>query len=298
MSGHKRILFICAVAVLVVGGWTFPAEAQHVRPVRVIAPSRVVFAGGGFYDPFWYDPWWGYPYQWGPYPAYPFGYYRDPRAAVRFDVKPKEAEVYVDGYYAGIVDDFDGAFQRLHLPPGEHQITLYLDGYRTTTQKVYLTPDNTFKIKYRLERLAAGEQMEPRPQPPAGAQIPPPQYGAQPPAYPPPGGVRRVPPSQPLPPTAAPPPVMPPRGVPGAPAGVDSYGTLAIRVQPADADVLIDGEVWHGPTDRDRLLVEVAEGRHSVEIRKAGYRTFVTDVDVRRGDTTPLNVSLRGQNEQ
>jgi hypothetical protein len=96
-----------------------------------------------------------------------------------------------------------------------------------------------------------------------------------------------------MPPTAA-----PPRGVPGAPADVDGYGTLAIRVQPADADVLIDGEVWHGPSDHDRLLVEVPEGRHSLEIRKPGFRTYVTDVQVRRGDTTPLNVSLRGQNEQ
>jgi hypothetical protein len=93
------------------------------------------------------------------------------------------------------------------------------------------------------------------------------------------------------------PPTSPPPS-PGIPGPADGYGTLAIRVQPADADVLIDGEAWHGPTDRDRLLIEVAEGRHSVEIQKAGYRTFVTEIDVRRGDTTPLNVSLRAQNEQ
>ena len=160
VSADKRIFFTCAVAVLVVGGWTVPAEAQRGGRVRVIAPSRVVVVGGGFYDPFWYyDPWWGSPYQWGPYPypAYPpYRYYRDPGASVRLEVKPKEAEVFVDGYYAGIVDDFDGAFQRLRVEPGEHEITLYLDGYRTVRQKVYLTPNNTFKIKYALERLAAG----------------------------------------------------------------------------------------------------------------------------------------------
>jgi len=304
VSADKRIFFTCAVAVLVVGGWTVPAEAQRGGRVRVIAPSRVVVVGGGFYDPFWYyDPWWGSPYQWGPYPypAYPpYRYYRDPGASVRLEVKPKEAEVFVDGYYAGIVDDFDGAFQRLRVEPGEHEITLYLDGYRTVRQKVYLTPNNTFKIKYALERLAAGEQPEPRPQPPAVAQVPPQQTpGPQPPMYPPTGGVRRVPPSPRMPPTSPPPPPgSEPRATPGVPGVADGYGTLAIRVQPADAEVLIDGEVWHGPTDRDRMLVEVAEGRHSVEIRKAGYRTFVTDVQVRRGDTTPLNVSLRGQNEQ
>ena len=31
---------------------------------------------------------------------------------------PSEARVYVDGYYAGTVDDFDGLFQRLNVSPG------------------------------------------------------------------------------------------------------------------------------------------------------------------------------------
>src|SRR5262249_41162797 len=147
--------------------------------------------------------------------------------------------------------------------------------------------DSTFKIKYALERLAAGEEQQPRPQPPASAQVPAQStYPPTAPPYPPPGTVRRVPPNEP-------PPGAPPRSLPA-----DGYGTLALRLQPADADVLIDGQRWHGPADRDQLLVEVAEGRHSVEIRKAGYRTYVTEVQVRRGDTTPLNVSLRGQNEQ
>jgi uncharacterized membrane protein len=43
------------------------------------------------------------------------------------------------------------------------------------------------------------------------------------------------------------------------------------------------------------LIVEVAEGSHTVEIRKSGYRTYVTQVEVRRGGTTPLNVSLRNE---
>ena len=47
--------------------------------------------------------------------------------------------------------------------------------------------------------------------------------------------------------------------------------------------------------ERQILTVEVAEGSHTVEIRKAGFRTYVTQVDVRRGQTTPLNVRLRGE---
>ena len=58
----------------------------------------------------------------GPYyPPYPYGGYRiEPESDLRFKVTPKEAAVYVDGYYAGVVDDYDGVFQRLHVTPGQH----------------------------------------------------------------------------------------------------------------------------------------------------------------------------------
>lgn len=51
-------------------------------------------------------------------PAYP------PDSSLRLQVSPKETEVFVDGYYAGTVDDFDGMFQRLHLERGEHEVAL------------------------------------------------------------------------------------------------------------------------------------------------------------------------------
>ena len=69
-------------------------------------------------------------------------------------------------------------------------------------------------------------------------------------------------------------------------------GTLSIRVQPADAEVLIDGERWRGPEAQERLLVSVAEGSHRVEIQKPGYLTYSTEVQVRGGEATTLNVSL------
>ena len=57
--------------------------------------------------------------QWR-YPGYPMYRYAPPESDVRVDVEPKEASVYVDGYFAGKVDEFDGAFQRLRVEPGEH----------------------------------------------------------------------------------------------------------------------------------------------------------------------------------
>ena len=78
---------------------------------------------------------------------------------------PKQAEVYVDGYYAGLADDFDGVFKHLHTTPGGHAITLYLEGYRTVTQNIYVPPDTTFKLRDTMERLAAGEASEQPPLP-------------------------------------------------------------------------------------------------------------------------------------
>jgi len=295
VPSQKRLIWpFTILAVLLVAGWTAPAHAQGRG--RGHGPrGRVVVGGYGYYPySYLYDPW--YSEQWGMYPPYYRRYNVERDSAVRLEVKPREAEVYVDGYYSGIVDDFDGTFQRLRAAPGEHEIELYLDGYRSVRQKIYLTPDNTFKLKYAMEPLIAGQPMEPRPQPlnpPPGPDAGVPQPMPQPMPQPgmPPG---RGPVDRRMPPQQAPYPPDNPRGG-GQPSS--AYGTLAIRVQPGDAEIVIDGETWRGPDSQDRLFVDVAEGRHTVEIRKQGYRTYVTEVQVRYGESTPINVSLRSQNE-
>ena len=66
-------------------------------------------------------------------------------------------------------------------------------------------------------------------------------------------------------------------------------------MQPGDAIVTINGERWEGAQDQDPLVVQLGPGTHTVEIRKEGYRTYITDITVRPGETTPLNVSLTRQ---
>jgi hypothetical protein len=70
------------------------------------------------------------------------------------------------------------------------------------------------------------------------------------------------------------------------------FGQVAIRVQPADAEVLINGEPWRNTDGAERLLVYLSPGTHRVEIRKEGFESFVTAIEIRRGEVTPLNVSL------
>lgn len=253
------------------------AEAQGRRGVRVAAGPRrggVVMSAyyrplyfSRFYDPF-YDPWFGYRYGWFPPPAY--GQFYAPESSLRLQVSPAATEVFVDGYYAGVVDDYDGVFQRLRLEPGEHDVTLYMVGHKTVTQKILLQAGNTFRVKLAMEPLAAGETAVPRPVAPAG---PPParreqgvtvQQGVQ---------TRIVTP----------------------PAGDASFGAIAIRVQPADAEVLIDGERWEGPADDEALVVQIAPGAHRVEVRKEGYRGYTAQLEVGAGQTAPINVSLPRQ---
>jgi hypothetical protein len=68
-------------------------------------------------------------------------------------VTPKEAEVFVDGYFAGIVDDFDGVFQRLHIETGPHHIELRADGYEPLSVEVNIQPGRTLTYKGELKKL-------------------------------------------------------------------------------------------------------------------------------------------------
>ena len=269
---YHHAKYSVATAALVLAALVFAQDVAHAqRRGRLAAVPR---AGGivvaayyrplyiaPFYDPF-YDPWW-YPYPRGWYAPYGPGYYYDDTASLRLQVTPRDTEVYVDGYYAGVVDDFDGMFQRLHLEPGSHDVTLYLPGHRTSTQKIFLQDRGTFRIRHTMVPRAPGEPAEARPA--ATASTP---------------GVRRVRAER-----------QPPRREDVVRAD-RSFGAIAIRVQPGDAEVLIDGERWEGPRDDEALVVQVAPGAHRIEVRKDGYRPYNADVVVTAAQTSPLNVVL------
>ena len=169
---HRKAL--AALSLVAVAGLAVLTPSTADAQPRGRFRGRVVV--GGFYDPFYFSPFYspfgfGYGYGWGgyPYAAYgPYGYGRsyDTSGSARIQVTPKEAEVYVDGYRAGRVDDFDGMFQRLNVRPGPHEITLYLPGYRTLTERVYIGEGSTMKLKQSLEKLAPGETSTPPPAPP------------------------------------------------------------------------------------------------------------------------------------
>jgi hypothetical protein len=259
------------------------APGQPGGPGGPYAQHGAVVVGGGWggygYPPYggYWGGYWG-PYGgwggWGPYGPYGYGYY-DNSGELRLEVTPKQAQVYIDGYFAGIVDDFDGTFQRLRTTPGGHELVLYLKGYHSLKQNLHLGARQAQTIKAQLVALAAGEVDEPPPQPLPQPDAVPGRPGAPPS------------PAEPWWPTAQAPPADRPieQG--------HGFGSLVFRVQPTGAEVLIDGERWQGPVEAsERLIVQVSEGSHRVEIRKDGFAPFTTTVQVHRGETMPLNVSL------
>jgi hypothetical protein len=102
---------------------------------------------GGYYDPF-YDPWYG------GYPSYPTSSSTNyDEGSLKLKIKPKTAEVFVDGYYVGVVDEFDGLFQRLHIESGTHRIEVRATGYETLTFDVRISPDHTTTYQGEMKRI-------------------------------------------------------------------------------------------------------------------------------------------------
>ena len=75
-----------------------------------------------------------------------------PTGGLRLKVTPRDAEVFVDGYYAGRVDDFDGARQQLKITRGPHRIELKAAGYETVTFDVTVVPGESTTYKTDLKR--------------------------------------------------------------------------------------------------------------------------------------------------
>jgi hypothetical protein len=113
-------------------------------------PYAYGYSYGGYY-PYGYG---GYGYGYGSYGYGSYGYgsygsgsYRgDLYGGVRIQGAARGAQVYVDGYYAGIVDDFDGTFQRLSLEEGPHEIELRAPGLPPLTYDVNVQPGQTVTI--------------------------------------------------------------------------------------------------------------------------------------------------------
>jgi PEGA domain len=104
------------------------------------APSTYYYGYNGYYGPGpYYSPWQAGGYDIG---------------GVRLKIRPRDAQVFVDGHYAGLVDDFDGTFQSLRLESGGHKIEIHMPGFEDLELDVHVQPGRTITLE---------EQLRPRP---------------------------------------------------------------------------------------------------------------------------------------
>jgi hypothetical protein len=131
---------------------------------------------GGWYDCY-YSPYYGCGNPWG-YGGFGLGYfYFNPfgwnygdyawggggggggsyggaqMGSIRLRVKPNTASVYVDGYYAGTVDDFDNTFQKLSIALGKHRIEISAPGYQPLIIEIDVRDFDTINYEGRLEPI-------------------------------------------------------------------------------------------------------------------------------------------------
>jgi hypothetical protein len=143
---------------------------HYIRPTVVrVAPYRPYyytyrpgfsfsFAYGSPYygSPYYGSPYYGYPaYSPYAYPTPPAGYISPiPGRAyggVRIEDAPQDGQVFADGYYMGVVDDFDNPFQHMNLEAGPHKIEIRAPGFEPVAFDVNVVPGET--ITFHAEML-------------------------------------------------------------------------------------------------------------------------------------------------
>jgi hypothetical protein len=142
-----------------------PLPPPHGTYIYPFAP----FVGFDFVYRF---PFGAYPYSRYGYPESPYRFIFPPpgcvaieleaHGGVRIDVPQREATVHVDGFYVGVVDDFNGTLEHLNLTPGPHHIELHAPGFETTVFEVNIEAGHV--IVYRTPMRAGGST------PPGGTQ--------------------------------------------------------------------------------------------------------------------------------
>ena len=75
-----------------------------------------------------------------------------PVGGLQLDVDRRRAQVYVDGSYAGLVDEFSGYYHHLDLPAGPHLIEIFEPGYEPLTLEIVVPPGRTTTYRGTLTR--------------------------------------------------------------------------------------------------------------------------------------------------
>ena len=87
---------------------------------------------------------------------------KDATGELKIAATPSRAAVFVDGQYAGHVDEFNGVGKAMLLTPGQHRLRIALPGYLPFDTMVDLRPQQKLKIQTDLVKgsiTEAGSQV-------------------------------------------------------------------------------------------------------------------------------------------
>jgi hypothetical protein len=121
----KLLLFsIALLALLPASGFAYPRTAIIAGPA---------FGPYGWYG--WSGPYYG-PYPYGPFSAAPA------TGQIKLDTDVKDAEVFINGNYAGIVKQL----KTMMMTPGKYDISIHAPGRQSFEQQVYILAGKTLKL--------------------------------------------------------------------------------------------------------------------------------------------------------
>jgi hypothetical protein len=118
------------------------AALMTLAPLSASAAIRGGFVVGGpvYYGPGWHSPYWAS--YWGPGP-----YYAYPNAGeVKLDTKVKDAQVFINGAYAGTTKED----KTMHLRPGKYNIQIRQAGQTRFAQDVFVAAGKTIHLHPEL----------------------------------------------------------------------------------------------------------------------------------------------------
>jgi hypothetical protein len=78
----------------------------------------------------------------------------DATGGLRLRIEPGSAQVFVDGDYAGVADDFRGYFYHMNLAPGPHHIDIVKDAYEPLSLDFVIQEHRTVDYSAALVRAA------------------------------------------------------------------------------------------------------------------------------------------------
>jgi hypothetical protein len=128
----KGMLVLAAVVIALA---PMSASAAIVR-------GGFVVGGPGIYGG-WYSPYWGS--YWGP--GYASPYYAYPNSGqVKLDTKVKDAQVFINGSYAGTTHEN----KTMRLRPGTYKIEIREGGQTPFTEQIYVVAGKTLHLHPEL----------------------------------------------------------------------------------------------------------------------------------------------------